>query len=57
MFDDQYRIQEIVNSLTEEITYNKKEVQILRQEKESLEAVLANKAIEVRKSLTNEANR
>ena len=43
--------------MTEEINYNKKEVQILRSEKESLENVLAQKALEVRKTLTNEANR
>ena len=46
-----------MSNLTEEITYNKKEVQILRSEKESLEGVLSQKAIEVRKNLTNEAAR
>ena len=43
--------------VTEEIVYNKKEVQILRSEKESLEQVLSTKAHEVRKNLTLEANR
>ena len=52
-----YLLQEIVNSITEEITYNKKEVEILRQEKVSLEAVLSAKALEVRKTLTHESGR
>ena len=43
--------------VTEEIQYNKKEVAILRNEKESLENVLSLKAQEVRKSLTAEATR
>ena len=49
--------QELVSTITEEIHYNKKEVVILRQEKESLENVLSVKAHEVRKTLTTEANR
>ncbi len=56
-FKAYFHKQEIVNSITEEITYNKKEVEILRQEKVSLEAVLAAKALEVRKTLTVEASR
>ena len=43
--------------VTEEIQFNKKEVVILRNEKESLENVLSLKAQEVRKSLTTEATR
>ena len=41
----------------QEIDLSKREVQNLRVEKESLENVLALKANEVRKTLTNEANR
>ena len=37
--------------------YNKKEVQILRVEKDELEKVLANKSAEVRQNLQNEATR
>ena len=46
-----------MSSISEEISYNKKEVEILRQEKVSLESVLSAKALEVRKSLTSEAGR
>ncbi len=43
--------------ISEEINYHKKEVQHLRNEKESLENVLALKAQDVRKTLANEAQR
>ena len=52
-----FLIKELVSTITEEIQYNKKEVVILRQEKESLENVLSVKAQEVRKTLTTEATR
>ena len=44
-------IQDLIKGITEEVEYHKKEVQILRVEKEQLENVLAVKAQEVRKSL------
>jgi len=47
----------MITAINDEVLYHKKEVQNLRVEKESLENVLALKAQEVRKTLTNEANR
>ena len=44
-------MQDLIKGITEEVEYHKKEVQILRVEKEQLENVLAVKAQEVRKSL------
>jgi hypothetical protein len=41
----------------DDILYNKREVQMLRQEKEQLENVLSHKSMEVRKALQNEAQR
>ena len=49
--------QELISSVHEEINYHKNDVQMVRQEKESLEQVLSVKAIEVRKTLTAEALR
>ncbi len=43
--------------INDEVNYHKKEVQMLRSEKESLEHVLQEKSIEVRKTLINEAQR
>ena len=40
--------------MAEELNYHKKEVQVLRSEKETLESVLSLKTQEVRKALTNE---
>ena len=50
-------MQDLIKGITEEVEYQKKEVQILRVEKEQLENVLAVKAQEVRKSLQEEATR
>jgi hypothetical protein len=44
----------MIKSLAEELNYHKKEVQVLRSEKETLESVLSLKTQEVRKALTNE---
>ena len=44
----------MIKQLGEELNYNKKEVQILRSEKETLESVLTMKTQDVRKTLTNE---
>ena len=49
--------QSFIKGISEDINFHKKEVQMLRNEKESLENVLALKAQEVRKTLTNEATR
>ena len=43
-----------MTSLGEELVYHKKEVQMLRSEKESLESVLNTKTHDVRKTLTTE---
>ena len=47
----------MISGIHEEVDFHKKEVQILRVEKEELEKVLANKADEVRKGLQSEASR
>ena len=51
------QLEDMVSAIQDEVTYSKKEVVMLRTEKESLENVLALKAQEVRKTLTNEAMR
>ena len=43
--------------LTENLNVHKKEVQILRSEKETLESVLTMKCQDTRKALTNELHR
>lgn len=47
----------MIRAVNEDISYNKREVQMLRQEKEQLENVLSHKSTEVRKTLQMEANR
>lgn len=47
-------LDELIKQLAEELNYHKKEVQVLRSEKETLESVLTLKTQEVRKTLTNE---
>ena len=44
----------MIQQLAQELNYHKKEVQVLRSEKETLESVLTLKTQEVRKTLTNE---
>ena len=44
-------VQDMVRSVNDDIQYNKREVQMLRQEKEQLENVLTHKSTEVRKNL------
>jgi hypothetical protein len=48
---------DLIKGISEEVEYHKKEVQILRVEKEQLEGVLANKATDVRENLQDEATR
>lgn len=50
-------LEEMIRSITEEMNFHKKEVQILRSEKDTLENVLNMKINDVRKSLMNEINR
>ena len=50
-------MQEMIRQVNEEIQFNKREVQMLRQEKEQLENVLSHKSTEVRKNLQVEAQR
>ena len=44
-------VQDMVRGVNDDIQYNKREVQMLRQEKEQLENVLTHKSTEVRKNL------
>lgn len=44
----------MVRQLAEELAYHKREVMVLRQEKDTLEQVITLKTQEVRKTLTNE---
>ena len=50
-------LNETVRQLTENLNIHKKEVQILRSEKETLESVLTMKCQDTRKALTNELHR
>jgi chromosome segregation ATPase len=50
-------LEEMVRSITEEMNFHKKEVQVLRSEKDTLESVLNMKINDVRKSLMNEIAR
>jgi chromosome segregation ATPase len=50
-------LEELVRSITEEMNFHKKEVQLLRSEKDTLEKVLDMKVSDVRKSLMNEISR
>ena len=45
------KLEDMIRSVNEDINYNKREVQMLRQEKEQLENVLSHKSAEVRKTL------
>ena len=47
-------LEEMILQLADETQYHKKEVQVLRSEKETLESVLTMKTQDVRKTLTNE---
>ena len=57
MLNTAFRLQEMIRTVNEDIAFNKREVQMLRQEKEQLENVLSHKSIEVRKTLQVEAQR
>ena len=46
--------QDMIRQLAEELNFHKREVQVLRSEKDTLESVLTLKTQEVRKALTNE---
>ena len=50
-------LNETARQLTENLNVHKKEVQILRSEKETLESVLTMKCQDTRKALTNELHR
>lgn len=50
-------LEEMIRSITEEMNFHKKEVQILRSEKDTLENVLNMKINDVRKSLMSEIAR
>jgi chromosome segregation ATPase len=47
-------LDEMIRNLADELNDHKKEVQVLRSEKETLESVLTMKTQDVRKTLTNE---
>ena len=50
-------LEELIRQVNEEIQFSKREVQMLRNEKEELENVLSHKSTEVRKNLQLEAER
>ena len=50
-------LEDLVRSITDEMNFHKKEVQILKSEKDTLEKVLDMKIGDVRKSLMNEISR
>ena len=50
-------LNDTLNQLIENLNVHKKEVQILRSEKETLESVLTMKCQDTRKALTNELHR
>ena len=50
-------LEEMIRQVNEEIQFSKRDVQMLRQEKEQLENVLSHKSTEVRKNLQLEAER
>ena len=50
-------LNETIRQLQEQLNTHKKEVQILRSEKETLESVLTMKCQDTRKALTNELHR
>lgn len=47
-------LEDSIQALAEELQYHKKEVHVLRGEKDTLESVITLKTQEVRKTLTNE---
>eukprot|EP00806_Schmidingerella_arcuata_P005844 Macronucleus_6319.p1 GENE.Macronucleus_6319~~Macronucleus_6319.p1 ORF type:complete len:155 (+),score=43.60 Macronucleus_6319:1-465(+) len=47
-------LEDMIKQLAEELNFHKREVQVLRSEKDTLESVLTMKTQEVRKALTNE---
>ena len=47
----------MIRTVNEDIQFNKRDVQMLRHEKQQLENVLSTKSIEVRKNLQLEAQR
>ena len=47
----------MMSQITDEINFHKKEVHILKSEKDTLENVLSMKAADVRKQLANEVKR
>merc|ERR1712098_100171 len=50
-------LEEMIRAVSEEMNFHKKEVQILRSEKETLDSVLSMKTQDVKKSLSNEISR
>merc|ERR1712037_268470 len=51
------QLEDMVRAVNDDIQYNKRDVQMLRQEKEQLENVLTHKSTEVRKNLQIKAQR
>ena len=50
-------LKEMIKSVSDELNFHKKEVQILKSEKDTLESVLSMKTQDVKKTLTNELMR
>eukprot|EP00350_Pseudokeronopsis_sp_OXSARD2_P012510 CAMPEP_0170546180 /NCGR_PEP_ID=MMETSP0211-20121228/4560_1 /TAXON_ID=311385 /ORGANISM="Pseudokeronopsis sp., Strain OXSARD2" /LENGTH=76 /DNA_ID=CAMNT_0010850519 /DNA_START=31 /DNA_END=261 /DNA_ORIENTATION=+ len=51
------KLEGMLRGISEEVNFHKKESQLLRGEKDSLENILSLKAGEIRKTLTNETSR
>jgi len=47
-------LEEMIKALSDEMNFHKKEVQLLKSEKETLQAVLTMKTADVKDSLTSE---
>ena len=50
-------LEEMINSVSDELNFHKKEVQQLKSEKDTLYSVLSMKTQDVKKNLTNELSR
>ena len=51
------KLEDLTRQLAEELNQHKKEVQVLRSEKETLESVVNEKTTDARKILSNENNK
>lgn len=52
-----FALQEMIKNIADEMNFHKKEVQILKSEKDTLQSVLSMKTQDVKKTLTSELMR